>query len=93
MGMDKVISDKGRRVVTTTPETLVPAAAQQLREYKIGLLVMCDGKGEVVGVLSERDLVGAVADGGGQISNMKVLMTRDPITCDMDDSLTRSCTP
>ena len=88
MGMAKVLSDKGRRVVTTTPETLVPAAAQQLREYKIGLLVVCDGDGEVVGVLSERDLVGAVADGGGQISNMKVeaLMTRDPITCDMDDS-------
>ena len=88
MGMAKVLSDKGRRVVTTTPETLVPAAAQQLREYKIGLLVVCDGKGDVVGVLSERDLVGAVADGGGRISTMKVeaLMTRDPITCDMDDS-------
>ena len=39
-------------------------------------------------MLSERDLVGAVADGGERISTMKVeaLMTRDPITCDMDDS-------
>ena len=88
MGMAKVLSDKGRQVVTTTPETLVPAAAQRLKDYKIGLLVVCKGEGEVVGVLSERDLVGAVADGGEQISGMKVdaLMTRDPITCDMDDS-------
>ena len=88
MGMYKVISDKGRRVVTTTPETLVPAAAQRLKEYKIGLLVVCSDGGKVVGVLSERDLVGAVAEGGEQISAMKVeaLMTRNPLTCDMDDS-------
>ena len=88
MGMTKVLSDKGRQVVTTTPETSVPAAAQRLKEYNIGLLVVCDGEGVVVGVLSERDLVGAVADGGERISTMKVeaLMTRDPITCDMDDS-------
>ena len=88
MGMAQVLSDKGRQVITTTPDTLVPAAAQQLQEYKIGLLVVCDDGGKVVGVLSERDLVGAVAQGGGQISAMKVeaLMTRNPITCDMDDS-------
>ncbi len=88
MGMDKVISAKGRQVVTTTPEELVPAAAQRLREYKIGLLVVCDDGGNVVGVLSERDLVSAVADGGGKISamNVEALMTRNPTTCDMDDS-------
>ena len=88
MGMFEVLSAKGRQVVTTTPETLVPAAAQRLKEYKIGLLVVCDGKGKVVGVLSERDLVGAVAEGGEQISGMKVenLMTRNPITCGLDDS-------
>ncbi len=66
----------------------MPATVQRLKKYKIGLLVVCKGEGEVVSVLSERDLVGAVADGGAQIFGMKVdaLMTRDPITCDMDDS-------
>ena len=88
MGMAKALSNKGRRVVTTAPKEPVPVAAQRLREYKIGLLVVCDVDGQVVGVLSERDLVSAVAEGGGRISSMKVevLMTPDPTTCDMDDN-------
>lgn len=88
MAMEKVISDKGRHVVTVSPAATVTEAARKLREYKIGLLVVCSDAGAVVGVLSERDLVRAIADGNGQIAHLDVnsLMTPDPVTCDVRDS-------
>lgn len=88
MGMGNVISAKGRHVVTVAPGASIKEAARKLREYRIGLLVVCDDVGQVVGVLSERDLVRAVAERDGDIAGLKVetLMTRDPVTCNLGDS-------
>lgn len=88
MGMGNVISAKGRHVVTVAPGASVTEAARKLREYKIGLLVVCDDMGAVVGVLSERDLVRAIAERDGNVTGLKVeaLMTRDPLTCNLGDS-------
>jgi CBS domain-containing protein len=49
-------------VVTTTPETPVVAAAQVMVDRKIGCLPVVDA-GALVGILSESDIVGAVARG------------------------------
>src|SRR4030095_2554658 len=49
-------------VVTTTPETLVTAAARVMVERKIGCLPVIDGEA-LIGILSESDVVSAVAHG------------------------------
>jgi CBS domain-containing membrane protein len=49
-------------VVTTTPETLVTAAARVMVERKIGCLPVIDGEA-LIGILSESDVVSAVAQG------------------------------
>jgi len=49
-------------VVTTTPETPITAAAQVMVDRKIGCLPVVEG-GAVVGILSESDIVSAVARG------------------------------
>src|SRR6516165_4736474 len=47
-------------VVTATPETLITAAAQMMVDRKIGCLPVVEG-GTLVGILSESDIVSAVA--------------------------------
>ena len=49
-------------VVTTTPETLVTAAARVMVDRKIGCLPVIEG-GALIGILSESDVVSAVAQG------------------------------
>jgi CBS domain-containing protein len=49
-------------VVTTTPETPITAAAQMMVDRKIGCLPVVEGSA-VVGILSESDIVSAVARG------------------------------
>jgi CBS domain-containing protein len=49
-------------VVTTTPETLVTAAARLMVDRKIGCLPVIDGEA-LIGILSESDVVSAVAQG------------------------------
>jgi acetoin utilization protein AcuB len=49
-------------VVTTTPETLVTAAARAMVDRKIGSLPVIDGDA-LIGILSESDIVSAVAKG------------------------------
>jgi len=49
-------------VVTATPETPITAAAQMMVERKIGCLPVVEGDA-VVGILSESDIVAAVARG------------------------------
>ena len=49
-------------VVTTTPETPITAAAQVMVDRKIGCLPVVEGSA-VVGILSESDIVSAVARG------------------------------
>jgi len=49
-------------VVTTTPETLVAAAARVMVDRKIGCLPVIEGEA-LIGILSESDVVAAVAQG------------------------------
>ena len=49
-------------VVTTTPETLVTAAARVMVDRKIACLPVIDGEA-LIGILSESDVVSAVAQG------------------------------
>jgi CBS domain-containing protein len=49
-------------VVTTTPETLVAAAALVMIDRKIGCLPVIEGEA-LIGILSESDTVSAVAQG------------------------------
>ena len=48
--------------VTTTPDTLVAAAAQVMADRKIGCPPVVEGE-RLVGILSESDIVSAVAQG------------------------------
>ena len=90
MKVEAVLAKKGHEVATINPTATLATVAQRLRLEGIGALVVVDGR-EVVGLVSERDVVRAFAEHRAATSEVKVaeVMTRNVITCRREDSLTR----
>ncbi|MCH8939280.1 MAG: CBS domain-containing protein [Gemmatimonadetes bacterium] len=57
-------------VVTATPETLVADIAKRLIERRISALPVVDAKGQVVGIVSEGDLMRRPETGAGSHSSL-----------------------
>lgn len=60
--VSSVMTDDGLRVA---PDTSAVEAAQFLRKPDVQTLIVCDAEGEVVGVVTESDIVAVVAERGG----------------------------
>lgn len=59
----EILKDKGDAVFSIRPDMRLAEACNELDRLKVGALIVCDAD-RVVGVLSERDVVRAVAQGG-----------------------------
>jgi len=64
MTVASMLKVKGREVLTVAPEETISQAAEVLAERRIGALLVADPGGKLVGILSERDVVRAVARHG-----------------------------
>jgi len=64
MLVSQILKDKGDLVFTASPQETVAAAAALLHSRKVGAMVVVDADGTVVGILSERDVVSVIAEGG-----------------------------
>ena len=83
INVEDIIRIKGSEVVTVSPDTTIVAAARLLTEKRIGVLIVRKAEEEVIGVLSERDIIRAVGEYGVRAPEMMVeaLMTRDLVSC------------
>lgn len=61
MHVAKIIDTKGANVVTLRPTATLAEAAHTLARHKIGAVLVTDEEEMLVGILSERDIVRAVA--------------------------------
>ena len=59
----QILKDKGDQVFTCEPKDTLQEAARSLHEHRVGAVVVCEGD-RVAGILSERDIVRAVARDG-----------------------------
>ncbi|MFN7286282.1 MAG: CBS domain-containing protein [bacterium] len=66
MAVSSILKMKGRDVVPTSPDQTIASAATVLADRRIGSLVVIDKAGALVGILSERDIVRAVARHGNE---------------------------
>ena len=91
MTVAAILQGKPERLIGLPDSKSLADAAKLLTQEKIGALVVRNGGGEMIGILSERDIVRAVAkDGPGVLDRaVSTIMTRDVITCDPDDSIER----
>jgi len=64
MLVSQILQTKGDAVFTAKPHETVEAASALLLARRVGAMVVLDGEEKVIGILSERDIVRAVAEGG-----------------------------
>ncbi len=83
MIVDRILSLKGRDVVTVEPNRSLGEAARVLSERRIGALLVVDERRPVAGIVSERDIVRAVASRGPGALDEPVsrFMTEKVVTC------------
>jgi CBS domain-containing protein len=62
MDVNAILKGKGDTVITIAPEATVGEAAQILKREGIGALVVSDDGSSVLGIVSERDIVGGLGD-------------------------------
>ena len=81
--IDHILRLKNRPVVTIDPHETMVAAAKLLYQNRIGLLMVVDNKGKFIVVLSERDIVKAIANQADLIHGMKVetVVTTKVVAC------------
>ena len=89
MFVSDILAQKGGLVFSVTPGTSIAQLSQQLSTRRIGSMLVLDGEGSVAGIVSERDLVRALASHGAKAMELEArqVMTRDVVTCDPDDSI------
>jgi Predicted signal-transduction protein containing cAMP-binding and CBS domains len=85
----EVLNRKGHTVASILPSETVETAARTLTEKRIGALVVRDRRGKLIGILSERDIVRAVALHGADALEHRVeeLMTKEVKTCRPADTV------
>ncbi len=84
-----VLREKGAAVHTLAADATLLRAVTELHDRRVGALVVLDGEGAILGVLSERDLVREIARRGSDALGDRVaqVMTREVHVARMDESV------
>jgi CBS domain-containing protein len=84
MNVKTILSLKGSLVTTIEPHATLEAAVAMLAKHRIGALVVLGADQRLIGILSERDIVRALAELGASALTTPVaqVMTRKVVTCD-----------
>ncbi len=89
MNVTTILSAKGREVETIAPTATVAEAAKIMSDRKIGALVITGAGNRITGIVSERDIVRALAKHGAVALHLPLndVMTRKVVTCGPNDSV------
>lgn len=81
-----VLRRKGDKVITIGPDESVKALLDALAEHGVGALVVSPGAGQVIGIVSERDVVRHLQAKGAALleSSVRSIMTSEVYTCAPD---------
>jgi CBS domain-containing protein len=89
MNVQSILQAKGSDVATITKEASLADATAQLRDRGVGALVVSDDGRHIDGIVSERDVVRALAAHGAGALGRSVAsaMSTDVVTCAVGDSV------
>ena len=89
MTVAHILDAKGTDVITTQPEVPLLDVAKVLADKRIGAVLVIEGDETLAGIISERDVVRALAKHGADLGGVKVsaFMTKELITCAPDATL------
>jgi signal-transduction protein with cAMP-binding, CBS, and nucleotidyltransferase domain len=89
MFVSDILSRKGSSVFSVQCRTSVAEIARNMSELRIGSALVLQADNGIAGIVSERDLVRALARHGAAAMDLEAqnVMTADVTTCDPDDSI------
>ena len=87
MHVETILATKGREVRTVAPEAAVGEALRRMRDERVGALVVSADGAAVAGIVSDRDVLYAIADRGvGALDEpVGAVMTAEVVTCSAGD--------
>lgn len=87
MLMQEILETARKKLVTIDQTASLIDAARLLGHKEANLIVVCDAKGAVAGVISKTDIVRRIGtcQGSNCTSPVASAMTRDVLTCHRDD--------
>ncbi len=91
MNVNTILNVKGGDVITVSTSTPILEVTKTLAKFGIGSIVVTKEDGTLAGIVSERDVVRAIAHMGIDVTNEPVseIMTENIITCDRNDSINK----
>ncbi len=91
MKVTSILRVKGAQVTTVTPDTTIGSIVRTLTGKSIGAVVVSDEGVNLLGIVSERDILHALGVYGARVLDLHAsdIMVRRPVTCRPDDSVTR----
>ena len=89
MNVATILKQKGRGVFTTTTDKSLLDVARLLSQHGIGCIVIVGNDDEIAGIVSERDLMRAIGQGGPKVLNEPVsnFMTTTVVTAGEADTI------
>ncbi len=86
MKVSDILGSKGNAVATIRPEAKISTVVRRLKLEGIGAMVVSEDSVQVVGIISERDIVRGLAEDGADLLEKRVLdlMTSPVKTCTLD---------
>jgi CBS domain-containing protein len=89
MFINQLLKTKGAEVFTVSPDETLQSIAALLHTRRVGAFIVTDKLGRVAGVISERDIIRAIATSGASALMLPVseFMTRDVIFARLGETL------
>ncbi len=90
MHVADILKAKGSKVVTIRPDLSIEHLAQRLKLEGIGAVIVSESGASIDGIISERDIVRALAEHGAVALTDKTaadLMTKAVVTCSPTDTI------
>ena len=89
MTVAAILANKGREIFTVTPQHTLNDICRFLADNRIGAALVVDGQEKLVGIITERDIVRAIARGGAGVlkSTVDGHMTSRVTTCSEADTI------
>ncbi len=91
MFVRQILRSKGEAIVSIQPTARIADITALMSQKRIGAVVVLDARGQLVGIVSERDIARGLAEHGATLLDMNAsqIMTRDIVTCSPDDGIDR----